>query len=101
MLPRPSGTRARDQFQPQPSDNSWREVTLENRWRQAVTSVLHRYNQPIHDVILPFRRVLAHVKGENAGSFGLRRVFHFAQTHFLTDELREFFWTDFAQAFEP
>jgi hypothetical protein len=41
------------------------------------------------------------LKVEDRAGLGARGVFHFAQAHFLADELREFLRADFAQAFEP
>ena len=56
--------------------------------------------QFIHDVIFALGRVLAHVEVEDRAGLGARRVFHFAQSYFLADELREFLRADLAQAFE-
>src|ERR1017187_2141307 len=62
---------------------------------------LHWHDEAVHDVILPLRRVLAHVEIEDRAGLSARRVFHLARPHFLADELREFFRADFAEAFEP
>src|ERR1051325_2892744 len=64
--------------------------------RSALRSILHRDHQVLHDVVLSLRRVLAHVKRQDAGSFGLRRVLDFAHAHFFADELRELLRADFA-----
>ena len=60
-------------------------------------SFLHRHDEAVHDVVLAFRRVLAHVKIEDRPGLGARGVFDFAQAHLLADELRELFRADFAQ----
>ena len=67
-----------------------------SRW-----SLLHRHDQPLHDVILALRRVFAHVEIEDRHGFVLGRVFDFAQAHLLADELLEFSRADFAQVLEP
>ncbi len=51
--------------------------------------VFHRHDQIFHDIIFTFRRVLAHVEGQDAAGFGFLRVFHFAYAHFFSDELLE------------
>ena len=38
--------------------------------------LLHRHNEFVHDVILPLRRVLAHVEVEDRAGLGARRIFH-------------------------
>ena len=63
--------------------------------------LLHRHDELVHDVVFALGRVLAHVEVEDWAGLGARRVFHFAQPHFLADELREFLRADFAQPFEP
>src|SRR4051812_43875097 len=42
----------------------------------ARRSLLHRHDLILHDVILPLRRVLAHVEGEDLLAVHLRRLFH-------------------------
>jgi len=68
---------------------------------QRLSTLLHRHDELVHDVVLPLGRVLAHVEVEDRNGLGARGVFHFAQPHFLADKLREFFRTDFAQTLEP
>src|SRR5581483_2086987 len=63
-------------------------------------SILHRHHQILHDEVLPLRRVLAHVEGQDAAGFGLRRVLDAAEPHVFSDELLELAWRNFAQAFE-
>ena len=59
-------------------------------------SLLHRHDQPVHDVVLALGRVLAHVKSENRAGLNLRSELDFAQAGFLAAELREFVRADFA-----
>src|SRR5215472_15100942 len=64
-------------------------------------SFFHRHDEVAHDVIFSFRRILAHVKGQDARRVRLGGIFHLGKPHFLADKLLEFRRRDFAKPLEP